>query len=67
MCCCYMYSVGVVILSIVGKRLSAILHILLVIGTCMVQNNTQDVLWNTRDVLENRLNFVLQYLIKRWF
>ena len=48
-----MYSRGVVILSIVEKRLSAILHILLVIGTYYnVQHNTQDVLWNTQDVLE---------------
>ena len=46
-----MYSRGVVILSIVEKRLSAILHILLVIGTYYnVKHNTQDVLWNTRDV-----------------
>jgi hypothetical protein len=31
-----MYSIGVVILSIVGKRLSAKLNILLVIGTCIM-------------------------------
>ena len=50
MCCLLviMYSRGVVILSIVEKRLSAILHILLVIGTYYnVQHNTQNVLWNT--------------------
>ena len=35
MCCCYimLYSIGVVILSRVEQRLSAILHILLVVGT----------------------------------
>ena len=48
-----MYSRGVVILSIGEKRLSAILHILLVIGTYYnVHHNTRDVLWNTQDVLE---------------
>ena len=48
-----MYSRGVVIISIVEKRLSAILHILLVIGVHnYVQHNTRDVLWNNQDVLE---------------
>ena len=53
MCYCYMYSRGVVILTIVEKSLSAILYILLVIGVHNhVQHNIRDVLWNTQDVLE---------------
>ena len=48
-----MYSRGVAILSIVEKRLSAIFHILLVIGVHnYVQHITRYVLWNTQDVLE---------------
>ena len=61
-----MYSIDVVILSIAEKRLSAKLHIVLVIGTCIRFKITLEMYCRTLEVFYNTLNCVLKYLIKRY-